>query len=1013
MPRDIGRMLLSVPVLPPAIGPRSMTLRPSFLARTGPFGLPNYLLIALLSAVFIAMIPRGVRKAIESNTNKAEDWLPSTYAESIDLRWFREHFVGEQFVLGSWDGCTLGDTEKLDLLVDKLLREPEGSSDGERWFSRIMTGPQMIETLTAPPGNLTRSEAIARLEGALIGQPAQSAGGDSLGDETRTTCFVAFMSPSVIGNNRRMREAIERIEQVASTEYGIPVANIHLGGPPVDNITIDKEGERTLYRLAGLAGVVGLGLCYWCFRSVKLTALVFSVAVLCAGMSLAVVYYYGVFEVLFLGKPGPRYGTMDAILMSMPAVIYVLALADAIHLVNYYREERATHGLHGAAEQAVKVAWWPMFLCAFTNAVGLVSLAASDIVPIKKFGIFTGVGVVLTFGVLMTILSVAFHRFPIVDGNRRRQIEDVGIPPWARHFAEWLCDHHRAVFASLLVGLVFFSIGLTKIQTSVQLLKLLDPQTDLITDYVWLEKHLGHLVPIEIVVAIDADRTRLPDEYSEEGNGGTYRMTMLERVRMVRRAQDRIERLPAVSRALSAATFAPEDSRRAAEYTISTALEENREALDEYLRSENDQYLGDGPRELWRISARITALEDVDYGLYVHRLQEEVEPVLDVYRWRDDLVRALHKDDKRLEGARICVLFDGLAAEANPPADSQAAMLVDVLRESGTRSGGGGVTWFNVARLEQLSKDQRAGITKGLRQQDVAVGLSPRAKDALAELDVAQLQLLPMTPTPLDQGNAGESVAASTLAGSPLTAIYTGVIPLVYKTQRQLLVSLLQSVASGGLMIALIMMVAQRGIAPGLAAMVPNVFPIIVIFGGLGWLGIKVDMGMMMTASVALGVAVDDTIHFLTWFRRSIQAGRNARDATLEAFERCGRSMVQTAIIAGLGLSVFAFSTFTPTKQFGYLMVVALFAGVIGDLILLPAILCGPIGRAFVRAANKAPREELDLDEPAIPSAVPVAPVPAPHLQLIAVHKLPSELSPAHEELRAKLQKLRREAARE
>ena len=56
-----------------------------------------------------------------------------------------------------------------------------------------------------------------------------------------------------------------------------------MGGPPVDNITIDKEGEATLMRLASLSGIVGIALSYWCFRSFKLTGIVFAVGVLSAG----------------------------------------------------------------------------------------------------------------------------------------------------------------------------------------------------------------------------------------------------------------------------------------------------------------------------------------------------------------------------------------------------------------------------------------------------------------------------------------------------------------------------------------------------------------------------------------------------------------------------------------------------------------------------------------------------------------------------------------------------------
>ena len=87
-------------------------------------------------------------------------------------------------------------------------------------------------------------------------------------------------------------------------------------------------------------------------------------------------------------------------------------------------------------------------------------------------------------------------------------------------------------------------------------------------------------------------------------------------------------------------------------------------------------------------------------------------------------------------------------------------------------------------------------------------------------------------------------------------------------------------------LIAVVMTVVLRSPAAGIISMIPNVFPIVVVFGALGWLGINVDIGIMMTASVALGVAVDDTVHFLTWFRRGISRGAQSlgcHDARLRA----------------------------------------------------------------------------------------------------------------------------------
>ena len=131
----------------------------------------------------------------------------------------------------------------------------------------------------------------------------------------------------------------------------------------------------------------------------------------------------------------------------------------------------------------------------------------------------------------------------------------------------------------------------------------------------------------------------------------------------------------------------------------------------------------------------------------------------------------------------------------------------------------------------------------------------------------------------------------------------------------------------------------------GLISMLPNIFPVVIIFGLMGYLGVLVDIGSMMTASVAMGVAVDDTIHFLSWYRSGLKSGMDRSDAIRLAYSRVGTAMTYTTMIAGMGLAVFMLSTFTPTQRFGTLMLTLLGAALVGDLLLLPAILASPIGR--------------------------------------------------------------------
>src|SRR5919106_3268468 len=87
-------------------------MRKSFYAR--------YSLLILMAFFFAApLLIQGAHRAIRSNTNKVVDWLPKSFSETQELRWFRKHFVADQFVIVSWPGCTLGD-------------DPSGAQDDER-----------------------------------------------------------------------------------------------------------------------------------------------------------------------------------------------------------------------------------------------------------------------------------------------------------------------------------------------------------------------------------------------------------------------------------------------------------------------------------------------------------------------------------------------------------------------------------------------------------------------------------------------------------------------------------------------------------------------------------------------------------------------------------------------------------------------------------------------------------------------------------------------------------------
>ena len=205
-----------------------------------------------------------------------------------------------------------------------------------------------------------------------------------------------------------------------------------------------------------------------------------------------------------------------------------------------------------------------------------------------------------------------------------------------------------------------------------------------------------------------------------------------------------------------------------------------------------------------------------------------------------------------------------------------------------------------------------------------------------------------------------------------MAAVYTGVVPIVYKAQCALLDSLMSSTFYSFVTITPLLWFVTRSFGGGTVAMIPNILPVVFIFGGMGWLGFAVDIGAMMSASIALGVAVDDTIHYLTWFRDDLDKTGDRKSAILTAYRRCATPTTQAALVNGLGLSVFAMSTFMPTRKFGWLMLVILIAGLVAELVMMPAILAGPLG-AFFRPRPKSRKKSAHEREPA------VVPLPSGH----------------------------------
>jgi uncharacterized protein len=180
---------------------------------------------------------------------------------------------------------------------------------------------------------------------------------------------------------------------------------------------------------------------------------------------------------------------------------------------------------------------------------------------------------------------------------------------------------------------------------------------------------------------------------------------------------------------------------------------------------------------------------------------------------------------------------------------------------------------------------------------------------------------------------------------SPLQKAYpglqvtiTGGLALMMELTDYMSWSQIQSFGLALGVISVILLFIFGSIRFGLMALLPNLFPVLVTFGTMGLLGIPLDADTLIIAPIVIGIAVDDTIHFLTHFRAHLLESGDVIRAIRETTEEVGQAISFTSIILILGFLMLVFSTHLGMAHFGYLVAVAFFSALAADLLLLPAL---------------------------------------------------------------------------
>lgn len=584
-------------------------------------------LVAIYVGLLLPIIAFGAFNALKSSNNSPIDWVDATFTERRQYDEFVELFGPGDVVIASWPECFWTD-ERLDLLTSDLRQSPQfRDSAGVPLLHQVVSGREVVLKLTqgspvsdaqgqsfdegtetpethASPSKpeITPEVAVQRLQGSLIGP------------DGRITCVIVTLNSAGLAVRAKVVSAIqESIQNICM----VKPTDIHLAGPVIDGLTVDAASHQSLTKYAAPSAIVIFVICWWSLRSLIGGVVVFLTACFCQAVLLAVIHYTG--------------ETLSALLIILPPLVQVLTVSGGIHLMNYYQNAAFSLSPQAAAIEAFRKGWLPSVLSLGTTAMGTASLMVSGLEPIRLFGIYGTIGVLTTSATVLAVIPCSM----ILIGRRTHEgrtdaeglntkqgehpaliaIESTHTPQHSGStgFWAWLTSllKRRNSFALLfLFGIMLTGIaGLPKLQTSIRIETLFPQDSRIMQDYAWLEKHLGPLVPIEVLLTFD----------------NTCRMNDRLKMDLLWRINNSVQKHSSVHATTSALTVFPRlpemeslpEKMKAA--MLNKAIHLAKPAFHEMgtLRMTDKG-------EVWRLTAHVSALEPLDYGEILKNVRKVV-----------------------------------------------------------------------------------------------------------------------------------------------------------------------------------------------------------------------------------------------------------------------------------------------------------------------------------------------------------------------------------------------------
>jgi hypothetical protein len=612
----------------------------------------------------------------------------------------------------------------------------------------------------------------------------------------------------------------------------------------------------------------------------------------------------GICVIQALGTIGLLGYSLSIMMALIPPLMIVIGIPNCIYLYNKYHQELAAHGNKmKALNRVVSKTGIAMFLTNVTTALGFVTFLFTSSEKFYEFGMISTINIMMCYVVSLCLIPILAS---FVKNTPERHLKHLD-----RKMAVGLLDklvyitaYRRGwVYIITLIITVISGIGMFKMKVTGNITGDLPENDPILKDIHFMEKNFGGAVPFEVMI-----------NYKEKGRlFGKSTLQKLEEVQTMMSKDTMFSKTISVVDFVKVINMAYYDNNPA-KYEIISNRDKGR--LSKYI----DNF------SVTNNNSSFSIKDLVDTSNLILRIRTQMRDV-GSYEVSDKVAVVKHRIDSIMnpEKKDIERLYKNIEAGKKEYIDSLLGNYTNI---------------YN-------------GLTAEISNGDADLQLKFDSDYDLIKKYYSKPEFNSKLRTAIDKEYFDITLTGTSVVASEGT--------------QYLVWNLLSSILFAVISIAALMSLLFTSIRMVIVSMIPNLIPMVVTAGIMGWFGIPLKPSTLLIFSIALGITVDNTIHFLARYRQELKYKRwDLKDCVSISIQETGLSIIYTSVILFFGFIVFVFSDFGGTQALGYLSAITYFVALFTNLVLLPCLLLS-LERRLTTKSFEEPMfelydEELDFD---------------------------------------------------